>query len=340
MKKLILIILVALSFASCEKLLMPDPEGTSPNEVFENLWRTIDEGYINFSEKSLDWDSIYAEYQPRIFDTMTDEQLFDTCAEMLALLEEPYINFRTPFSEYNYVDFKPYKENFNRYLMERNYWRGAEKTGPFIHTIIDSVGYVYYGDFDQEINESQLDIIINKYRFDNDSLKGFIFDIRNNSGGDIENAFTLLKRMGLDTTYTITNVIYKTIYKDGKEKDNLSDAQTAYLEQSTKTKFPKRFILLTNRYVTGTAALFTSGASSYSNVRIYGDTTGGGVGRVVGHELPNGWRVTYPASISLTDDDRNIELGIAPDRQIDIDPADENNGKDTILEEAIRDLLQ
>jgi len=334
MKKLYVLLLLSFALLSCERLIMPKPSTKTPTEVFENLWTTLDEGYVYFKYKGINWDSIHKEYKKKIVDTMEDRALYDTCVKMLNRLYDPSVSMKTHFAEYHYISFKDYKANFNRKILERYYWQNHEKTGPFIHTVIDSIGYVYYESFDEEVRDEQLDIIIEKLRLNNDSIQGIVFDIRNNRGGDIKNAYKLLQRMGVDTSYTITAQLWKAYYKQGPGHDEFADAQTSYIEQVEKTKFPKQFILLTNRGTMGNAALFAAGAKGYHNVKVYGDTTGGEVGMVVGAELVNGWQITFPGSYFTTTDDRNLEEGVPPFLRVDMDPAD--NTRDAILDAALK----
>ncbi len=338
MRRLVYVVLAILVLSSCERLMMPKPQGSSKVEAFESLWKTLDEGYVHFVNHNINWDSLHGKYRSKVVDTMTDRQLYDTCVAMLAELKDPSVSLVTGFAKSHYSNPKPYQSNFNKTLLEQNYWKGHEQTGPFKHTIIDSIGYLYYESFDEFVDDDQLDFVIERLRIENDSIKGFIFDIRNNSGGDIANAFTLLKRMGPDTGFTITNVLFKTFYKDGPEHDNITESQTSYIEQSDKTKFPKQFILLTNRNTNGVAALFTAGALGYSNIKVFGDTTSGQTGRIVAGELVNGWRVEYPASYHHTDDDKPIERGIPPTKVVNMSQADEAQGKDSILEAALEEI--
>lgn len=336
MKRLLLLLALSVSLVSCERLMMEKPTGKTPTEVFEHLWKTMDEGYVYFKYRGVNWDSIHTEFKEKIYDTMTKEALFDTCAVMLERLHDPYVTLKSSFREFYFIDTTYYLPNFNRKVLERNYWKNHKKTGPFIHTVIDSIGYVYYGSFKDEVTEEHLNMIIEPLRFNNDSIQGMIFDVRNNEGGDIRNAFELLKRMGVDTNFTISAVLYKTFYKKSREKDDFTEAEAAFIEQNDKTKFPKQFIVLANRGTKAEAALFTTGAKGYQNVRVFGDTTGGGAGRIVGAELPNGWQFTYPASYCTTDDDRNIEDGVLPHERVDNTATDEANGVDRILEAALK----
>lgn len=337
MKRIIAVLLLSIGLAGCEKLMMSKPGGKKPTDVFENVWKTLEEGYVYFGYRAVNWDEVYKEFKPKINDTMTSAQLFDTCVQMLMRLEDPSVSLKASFAEYHYPDTSNYLPNFNRRLLERNYWKNYKQAGPFIHTVIDSIGYIYYSSFEDKITDAHLDIIIEPLREDS-NIRGVIFDIRDNKGGDINNAFTLLKRMGVDTSFKLSAVLFKAFYKKGPERGDFTEAQTSYIEQSGKVKFPKRFVLLTNRTTMAEAALFTTGAKGFTNVKVMGDTTGGRAGRIVGAELPNGWILEYPASYFTTDDGRNLEDGVLPDKTVHTTPADEAQGKDAILEAALLEI--
>ncbi|MBZ0098287.1 MAG: hypothetical protein K8F30_04345, partial [Taibaiella sp.] len=199
--------------------------------------------------------------------------------------------------------------------------------------------YVYYGSFEDKVTDEHLDILIEGLRLDT-NLRGVIFDVRDNKGGDINNAFTLLKRMGVDTNFKLSAVLFKAYYKKGPELGDFTEAQTSYIEQSDKVKFPKKFVLLANRGTMAEAALFATGVKGFQNVTMMGDTTGGRAGRIVGAEMPNGWILEYPASYFTTDDGRNLEEGVLPDITVHTTPADEAQGRDAILEAALDKIKQ
>jgi hypothetical protein len=73
-------------------------------------------------------------------------------------------------------------------------------------------------------------------------------------------------------------------------------------------------------------------------VTIMGDRTGGGSGLPFSSELPNGWGVRFSASPQFDADMNQTEFGIDPDEKVDMLPADEQAGKDTMIE-AARQLL-
>lgn len=72
--------------------------------------------------------------------------------------------------------------------------------------------------------------------------------------------------------------------------------------------------------------------SCLPNVTIIGDKTGGGSGMPFTSELPNGWTVRFSASPHFSVDMEQIEWGIDPDIEIDMDETDEAKHIDTIIE--------
>lgn len=78
------------------------------------------------------------------------------------------------------------------------------------------------------------------------------------------------------------------------------------------------------------------------NVKIVGDSTGGGSGLPFTSELPNGWTIRFSAC-SITDPKGQItEYGVAPSEgyKVDISPMDEAAGKDPILEKGFEALAK
>lgn len=79
---------------------------------------------------------------------------------------------------------------------------------------------------------------------------------------------------------------------------------------------------------------------SLPNVRIVGDITGGGCGMPFTSELPNGWTVRFSASPIYDSNGKLTEFGVEPSEgcKVDMTKADEDAGKDTILEHAFEVL--
>lgn len=338
MRTSIVCLFVALAFASCEKVIMPETKSKKPSAVFEELWSTLDEGYSLFDQKKLRWDSVHMKFQPLIYDSMTSRQLYDTVYKMLVKLNDPHVVLNAGFTQTNFDNRYKYPANFDRLLLERNYWKNCEKTGPFIHTIIDSIGYVYYESFDQEVTEEQLNLVIERFRNVN-LKKGTIIDIRGNKGGNINNAFTILSKIDIpDELLNTTTLLYSIAYKNGPKHDQFTKTQDNWLKESEGDKFVGDVVILTNRDNRGTAALFASGGKSFANAKVMGDTTMGYSGPLSGYELSNGWTIHYPSALVFTADGRSMMNGVPPNEVVQMKPDEIAQGKDAILEAALVEL--
>lgn len=335
MKKLAWFVLVTLLLSSCEKALLgPDP-ADDPVTNFELMWRTLDENYSFFTYKNIDWDSVYQVYRPQIRPDMNQLQLFGVLSEMLQALRDGHVNLISPFNFSRYWEwYLDFPENFNRSLLERNYWgENYDISGPLINTVIDSVGYIYYASFGSTVSPVHIDYAIAK--FTALQVKGVIIDIRNNGGGNLSNAGRIAGRFADRKRLT-----YLTYYKNGPGHDDFYDEPIEeYIEPDGPRQFTdKPVIVLTNRRCYSAANFFIQQMRVLPNVTILGDTSGGGGGLPIFSELPNGWRYRFSTTLTTDPDGFNIEHGIPPDVQVDLDPDDEAEGVDTALEEALERL--
>jgi len=322
-------------FASCEKLVFPKDPANNATTNFQILWETMDEKYVFFDYKNIDWDSAYAVYRPQVYDGMPEQELFDLMAEMLNLLRDGHVNLRSEFDvSYYKGTYLDDPENFSFDLVEKEYLgEDYRRTSGMLNKELGgNVGYIYYGSFNIPISEAALDFLVNLYKEQN--IRSLIIDIRNNTGGNIYNGFAFAERL-VDTR----REVYTTVYKNGPGRDDFSEPFVAYLEPIEEEE--KRFsldkiVLLTNRRTYSAGNFFTALLKAYPQVTVVGDKTGGGGGAPVGWELPNGWYFNFSGSITRLPDGTIIEDGIEPDLYESLTPADEAAGIDPVLEEALR----
>jgi len=335
MKKIIVLLITGLTFSSCEKMMMPESASSDPVTVFESLWKTLDEGYSFFDYKHVDWDSIHDVYRPMISEDMDDVELFGVCSEMLKTLRDGHVNLRSGFDKSYFNWYVEAPGNFNMEMLERTYWLGFEVIGPLRHTIIDSVGYIYYGSFATPFDDAQLDVVVN--RFNNyPGIKGVIIDVRNNSGGNPDNGYRLLSRMVDEPT-----LLYYTLYKDGPAHDDFTEPHEGIIDpDEDHPHFIGKIAVLTNRKCYSACNFFTASVTQVPNAVLIGDTTGGGGGQPIGYELPNGWGVNFSGSITYLPDGFIIEEGVPPAIEVNNDPQHEEEGIDDIIEAALSYIKQ
>ncbi len=143
MKNLILLSIVSMFlFGACEEPFFDEDPVNDPESNFEILWKRMNERYVFFDYKGIDWDSVYNIYRPRVNRQTNAQELFDIMEQMLNTLRDAHVNLRSDFdiSFYNYYEDAP--SNFNFFELEKNYLGNYKITGRLINSIIDSIGYM------------------------------------------------------------------------------------------------------------------------------------------------------------------------------------------------------
>lgn len=333
-------ILLSVGISSCEEALLSTEYEDNAEDVFNALWTTVDENYAFFTAKNIDWDAVYAANKPRVHNGMSSDSLFNVLSDMLAVLRDGHVNLQAGFDISRYWQwYLDYPANFNYDIIERNYLgEDYQITGPFYHRMIDSIGYIYYESFEGEVSSSVIDYLVTLYSShttqnqDTVLVKGLIIDVRNNGGGKIKNAETIASRF----TDERKKVQYWQ-YKDGPGHDDFTDPIARYLEPGGDRQYQGPVIVLTNRSCYSATNFFAQIMKSLGdNILIMGDSTGGGGGLPVNRELPNGWIYRFSSTITTTVAGENIEFGVAPDVRVDMKEEDLQEGRDTILEAALK----
>ena len=322
-----------IAIVGCEKLWMGSDPADEPLENFESFWKTMDEKYAFFTYKNIDWQAVYDEYRPEITNDMSNVQLFNVFRAMIYKLNDGHTSLSTPFNVARnnswYLNSPP---NYNFDIIERHYLGENHLIiGPLLASIIDSVGYVHYRSFSSPVGEGNLNTLLSMMR----NTKAMIIDVRNNLGGDTQFAERIASRFTEDRILT-----QYWLFKNGPGHDDFSQPEERYLDPYDGERFNKPVAVLTNRRSYSAANDFVLMMKALPNVTLVGDTTGGGGGFPFNAELPNGWQYRFSSSMTLAPHGFNVESGIPPDVQQDIDPADEAAGVDTIIEKALELLSQ
>lgn len=320
-----------LSLNGCSELLIEaDPED-NPVENFELLWREVDAKYTFFEYKNIDWQAVYQKYRPQVNEKTTDEALFNVLNAMLNELKDGHVALIAPFNAASnrswYLNYPP---NYNANIIERNYLGEKRRLIIPFNTqwLADStVAYIRYSSFSNTVTSESMAELYKYYG----KAKGWIIDIRDNTGGSLSNVDAIMTRF-VDTDTKVGAVQYKV----GPGRQDFSKFFPYLIKPSSKSeKYFGKVIVLTNRKVYSAANFFTSTMSTLANVTILGDQTGGGGGAPYSGQLLNGWSYTFSTTLLLTPDNQQIENGVAPDVKVDMDAVDEARGVDSILERAI-----
>lgn len=344
-KNLLLIFLASFVFEGCERILLgPGPENT-PQGNFDVLWKTLDEKYGQFSVKNVNWDSLYIFYNKQITSSTTENELWSIASQLLAplndahitLFNRSYTDWYTPWS----IDFER-KKGFDLGLVRNKFLSNPAVTGEGIITWSKikntNVGYIHLSTFGPAANGrnwvSDIDNVINELS----ASDGIILDVRNNPGGFLVNALNVASAfIDHDITYFYSQL------KTGPGHNDLSEpVAKKVLRRSTGPLYSGKIVLLTNRFSSSGSEVVAQILKNIPATEQIGDTTTGVVGEVT-HvaQLPNGWTLNYPCTLTTTPDGISPEgIGIIPDIAIENTIADILAGNDRVMELAINRFMK
>lgn len=308
----------------------------TPQHNFETLWRIMDEHYCFFSYKAeqygLDWDEVHKRYRQRISSEMNNKQLFEVLGEMLGELKDGHVNLYAAHDVARNWSWKEdYARNFNdsihRLYLGNDY---GIASGLRYKILNDNIGYIYCESFSAGIGSGNVSQVLNAMA----ECTGIILDIRENGGGNLDNAHTLASHF--TNKRILTGYIY---HKTGKGHNEFSQPTEVWLNPSDGVRWQKKVVVLTNRSCYSAANDFVNCMKSCSQVTIVGDRTGGGSGLPFSSELPNGWSIRFSASPMLDVQKQHIEFGIEPDIYVALSHEDILKNKDSLIEYA-REFLK
>ena len=325
----ILIIASIFLLVSCEKTWIGEDPADDPVTNFDLVWKTVDQKYSFFSYKNIDWDSVYSIYRPLVNRSTNPIELFAVTGSMLNELKDGHVNLVSAFNRSRYWGWKlDYPPDFDWHLIERHYLGDDHLiTGPLRNTVLDqTVVYIYYSSFGTTVSESNIDFIVGSYR----NADGIIIDIRDNGGGSLTNVETIASRFA--DKKRVVGIEY---FKTGPGHDDFTDGRDIIIKPEGDRQFTKPVVILTNRACFSASTFFVMYMKAFPHVTVIGSKTGGGGGLPISSELPNGWLYRFSSTITTMPDGFNIENGIEPDIQVDLDTTKIQEGVDTMIEAAI-----
>lgn len=329
MKKYILYILGTISFLllSCEKLFIENAEDT-PEQILESLWKSYDLHYPCFAYKKINWDSIHTVYNKWVYDDMTSDQLFMLFTIMLDNLKDGHVWIMTDKKFYTSSNSKQCKYYY-QWDIVNSYLLSVQTRSVFTYGKLEgNIGYFNISTFESKFSGyGYIDNILNEFS----ECKGIIIDVRNNSGGSVNNANMIASRF-CDKKRAYCN--YQ--FRNGPNHNDFSGKEYYFFEPSKNAKPDIPIVLITDNSVGSASEDFVLMMRILPQTTVIGDYTRGNPGgRPVIRELQNGWLYYMPTALQYTmDDEIYIDDGIKPDILV----RETETGKDLMIEKAIEIL--
>ena len=347
MKRLIFLAgltVLLIGVGSCRKLIIDKPVENTPTANFEYLWTQINEKYSFMDYKGLDWNAVHAKYAPRIQDNMSNQAFFSAMEDMMNELKDGHANLFSPYRTSNYMPiFTGSPANYSGNLVFRNYILRDPKNyfeiGPFTLTTWDTlgvkVGYMRYDSFQDNVSDNNMQTVLQYFS----QTDGLILDVRSNGGGNPNNVFEIAKYFCTQKTLAYTSFL-----KSGPGPNDFTEGAEAYIEAAGNA-YTKPVAILTNRGCFSATSFFCVAMRNLPQVRMIGDSTGGGLGAPNGGQLPNGWPYRFSVTQTLSPETDgsgnrfNWENGVPAHILIDMDPTQAANGFDSIIERGIQYII-
>jgi len=311
---------------ACKKNSFISQPSTQPTAVFNEAWKVMDQRYSFFTLKQVDWQQQYQQFKSQVNDQMSDAELFTVLSNLLQTVKDGHVSLVAGSDTSLYDGFYlPYHRNFNYFNIVDNYLTtSAVKIGPLSYHIRDSICYLYYSSFFNDITDNDLAQFLDSIA----PTRGLIIDVRNNFGGNEFNVSKLSSRfIQNDAT------LYYSQSKNGPGHDDISEPR-AHIVRPGPRAYMKPIVVLTNRVCYSATNDFVAFMQSLPHVITMGDQTGGGGGIPYSYVLANGWILRYSGSVTLSPDRVNIENGVQPDHAVQNSVLNELQGYDDIIDSA------
>jgi len=305
MKKLLFFFIALLfTISSCRDDIVVK---NTPVNVFLAFWKTMNEGYIYFEEKKINWDSIYSVYYPRALSAKDDDELFGIMSEIIPQFKDRHLSLSKnttkgvgylPDSNYYYLI--PYMKQYGFNTLPKH----QDQYFVTYQHATKNYAYVSYSSFSFVQDMSLVVSCLDSLNFHD----GLILDIRNNSGGYLNNMLEILSLFYSDEQI----VLYKVSKKSSKKNDFNTPIPYKYKGRNI-VPHTVPIILLTGSKTYSAGNFFAYILNDLPNCITVGKPTGGGGSPVKYEYLPNGWVLGYPYIKSYTIKGENMEFGLNPD---------------------------
>ncbi|GBU28294.1 carboxy-terminal processing protease [Treponema sp. R8-4-B8] len=314
--------------SACQLFLGQDPD-ISPKEVIKSLWNDFNTIHANLdfrmcsNTKYNSWYDVYYNepngYAYKINPNMSDESLFNVCANMLKELNDPHVGLFAP-GKFVGSYYDSYNEDFNlstvkSYLIEngnseyKNFLYGRFLKKP-------DIGYIYIAlftdeEFEQDDHEwgRAIDNILHSLA----SVNAIVLDVRNNRGGEIFIMEYIASHFASEQKDYM-----KARMKTGPGPNDLS-APKIYTIRPFSTvsgnmyNYTKPVVLLTNRNSVSAAEWFAMALRTQSNVTHTGTPTCGALSSRKDRSMINGWYYSIsPERVTDMDGNYYEGIGISP----------------------------
>ena len=296
-----------MTLISCEDDIVVED---SYENVFETFWKIMDEHYVYFNEKQLDWDSIYCVYSPRIDAITNDDELAQLLSGILNSWVDHHVVIYPPDRDVIHNSNQlPFKFTFSYSLNGLYSFGDYEYKLPQFSTIENRDGdkqyaYLSIKTLAESIAPGVLEEALSHLYFGD----GLIVDLRLCGGGFFSNVY----RIATNFYDGERDLFYKQA-KNGPGRNDFGSLEPIIRKGTGLIPDSVPVIVLIDSANFSASNVLAFILNDLPNTITLGTTTGGGGSPINNVYLPNGWLFTYSYLKLITVSGKDMELGLVPD---------------------------
>lgn len=333
------LLLLLLTFCSCQRLILGDDEANDPENNFEIFWTDFDQHYGLFGVRGWDWDSIYTVYRPQVTPQTTDEDLWEIHRQMVEYLDDSHTFVYWPgqaFFSGNSADDERIEAEFSLPLILEDHLevRDSSRKEGFVYGSLKGrdIGYLHLAGIEMEERDFG-----DRLLADLGQHAALIIDLRNNTGGD-DNVGAALAGRFADRE----ELMYTVQERNGPEPEDFAGKTEYFLRQQGSEQYLRPVVILTDHITVSAAEVMLIYFKALPQVTQIGTPTSGDFSDTgMRRFLPNGWQYQYSIMKFLLPDGRHLDgIGHTPDIEIRNTAEDILARDDQVLERALTFLFE
>ncbi|WP_214416305.1 S41 family peptidase [Sphaerisporangium fuscum] len=330
------------------------PAREDPVTTFDVFWRTLQENYVSFAAKHVDWRAVRDRYRPRVNARTGDDRLFTIMTDMIRPLGDPHTSVmrderhfflgrrpgtRLPVGD----DLKPRIDKVVAAELggpARTWGEGqlayADLPGGLGYLRITGFGG-YAGESgtleeDRAELDRMLDEVFTPSRIRD--LRGLVVDVRYNTGGYDDLGLRVASRL-TDRPYVAYT---KSARDDADDPAHRGRTRSVTVRPSRAPVYRGPIAFLTSDMTVSAGETFTMAMMGRTpEPRRIGGATQGAFSDILGRHLPNGWRFGLSNEDYRAPGGRSYEgVGIPPHERTPVFTEDElAAGRDSAFDQAV-----
>ena len=327
-------LLAVLLLAACARSSTTEPVNTSDRlALFDRVHADVESRFSFFDRAQVDWSAVRSAYRDSVERASSRALADQYVGRMVGRLNDYHASLSTPFGAFSAPPI-PFPHHFNPSVIDSRYLTSPRlsPSGRLRYGRVDGdLGYIQIATFAGDNWGADIDGVLASFG----TVRGVIFDIRDNGGGNEGNARTIASRF-----YDRSRIYRTAKFRDPTaSRTSFKAPSNVPLDPAGNQRFTGPVIVITNRFNGSAAEDFVCMMRILPQVWTLGDTTVGNGSNPWVVDYGGGYSLQVPQSQQATPDGFVYQyVGLPPRIAVRWSVADSTGGRDPYLEAAFAHL--